>query len=103
MYLEERVEKLETENAALKARLESLEAQRTDKFVTPAQLAEIMQCSTNTVYIRIRAGDIVADRRTGNPRIPMSQFYGKSQEKLVELGSRRRRKKELTMEQQVFG
>lgn len=81
MYLEERVEHLEKENLDLRKRIESLEINGMDRFVSAGELAEIMGCSVNTVYVKIREGTIEATRRTGDHRIPMSQFYRKKEGK----------------------
>jgi len=70
MYIEQRLEELEKEIKELKERVSISE-----KFVTPMELAEIMGCSRNTISNKINSGDIYATRKTGDPRIPMSQFY----------------------------
>lgn len=75
MYLEQRVEQLEQENGELKQRIETLENRGADRFVTAAELARMFGCSTNTVYVKIRDGEIYATRKVGGVRIPMSQFY----------------------------
>ena len=72
MYLEERVSQLEAQVALL---IEVLEKQcKVEEWATPEQLAETMKVSVDTVYRKIRNGQIIADRSTGRPRIPMSQF-----------------------------
>lgn len=77
MGIEERIDILEQENKKLEDRVSYLEAVKTDKFVTPKQLAEIMDCSTNHVYILIREKKIQATHLGSSPKIPMSQFYDK--------------------------
>lgn len=54
MYLEKRVERLEKENLELRKRIESLENNGMDRFVSAGELAKIMGCSVNTVYVKIR-------------------------------------------------
>jgi len=70
LSIEERIEELEN-----KVRL--LESATPEEYVTPKQLAEKMQCSTNHIYVKIREGEIrVASRLGACVRIPMSQFKG---------------------------
>lgn len=67
----------------LEERIKRLEEQATNKeeWVTPKELSEIMKCSTNNVYIKIRKGDIYATDKLGSIlRIPMSQFYNEKEE-----------------------
>lgn len=67
----------------LEERVERLEEQVTNKeeWVTPKELSEIMKCSTNNIYIKIRKGDIYATDKLGSIlRIPMSQFYNEKEE-----------------------
>ena len=75
MEIEERIERLEQENEALRKKVELLEVHVHDEFVTPMELAEIMSCDVNTVYYKIRAGKIKAVTHVGGYRIPMYQFY----------------------------
>lgn len=106
MYLEERLEALEHENQQLKDDVEQLKRLRNDQFVTVAELAEIMKCSRPTVHRMIKEGKIFASRKTGDPRIPLSQFYGEEPEKLVErkyVTERKGPKRELSMQEQIFG
>ena len=56
MYLEERVEHLEKENLELRKRIESLENNGMDRFVSAGELADIMGCSVNTVYVSENPG-----------------------------------------------
>jgi len=73
MHLEERIEKLER---TIEMLTEQLRQTNKERWVTPAELAEIMQCSVNNIYIKIRSGEIYATEKLGNiKRIPMSQFY----------------------------
>lgn len=70
MSIEERVETLER-------RIEELEQTTIVEYVTPKQLAEILQCSTNHIYVKIREGEIKTLHGLGSClRIPMSQFRG---------------------------
>lgn len=71
----EELQALHKEIAVIKDELARMRAIDHDRFVTPAELAEIMHCTLNTVYVKIRSGEIYATRRAGDPRIPMSQFY----------------------------
>lgn len=73
MYIEQRLEELEREVRELREKVSTSE--QTEKFVSPMELAEIMGCSRNTISNKINSGDIYATRKTGDPRIPMSQFY----------------------------
>jgi len=52
---------------------------RPERWLTPAECAEELHVTRNTVYIKIRKGKIYATRRLGEPRIPMSQFYKKEE------------------------
>ena len=100
MYLEERVSRLEEQNKKLMLQLETLEKCGMTRFVSVKELAEIMHCSVQNVYRKIRTGEIQATRKLGDPRIPMSQF--------LDMDAPRKeptpvRKKELSMAEQVFG
>lgn len=106
MCIEERLEALEHENRQLKDDVEQLKRLRNDQFVTVAELAEIMKCTRSTVHRMIKEGKIFASRKTGDPRIPLSQFYGEEPEKLVErkyVTERKEPKRELSMQEQIFG
>lgn len=73
MYLEERMDELEKQVAFL---TEALEKQRkVEEWATPGQVARTLKVSTDTVYRKIKTGQIIADRSTGRPRVPMSQFF----------------------------
>ena len=101
-YLEDRVEQLERENLDLKQRIARLENRGADRFVTTKELAEMFKCSKNTIYVKIRSGEIYATRRAGDVRIPMSQFY--ENEAVRELPPPPERKKDqLSMKEKVFG
>mgnify|MGYP002553181826 CR=1 FL=1 len=77
MYLEERVSQLENQVALL---TEALEKQRkVEEWATPGQVARTLKVSTDTVYRKIKTGQIIADRSTGRPRVPMSQFSAVSE------------------------
>lgn len=112
MMLEERVEVLEAENQKLREEVEQIKRVGSDRFVTVKELAEIMQCARPTVYRMIRDGKIYASRKTGDPRIPMSQFYGDDPDKLIQRHydylsqpqkSRANPKRECTLKDQIFG
>ena len=66
MMIEERIEKLEMENQALKDRIAALENNQTPQYVTIGELAEIMQCSRQNIYQKIRTGNILATRKLWN-------------------------------------
>ena len=52
-----------------------IQAREQERFVTSAELADIMQCSKKTIHNKLKSGEIYATRKLGDPRIPMSQFY----------------------------
>lgn len=52
-----------------------IQARSQERFVTSAELAEIMGCTRKTICLKIQSGEIYATRKLGDPRIPMSQFY----------------------------
>jgi excisionase family DNA binding protein len=64
--------KLEQDNIELKERIDMLS--RMEHYVTPAELAKILHCSKNHIYIQIRSGAIQAVSVGAAIRIPMSQF-----------------------------
>lgn len=98
MHIEERLERLEEENEELKSRIKSLEEKGADRFVTVGELAKMMDCSCNTIYCKIRSGEIVSTRKTGDHRIPMSQFY-KEQPKITRI----RKEHKQDLKSLVFG
>ncbi len=75
MYLEDRVNELERQVTELTDKVAHLKSVNNDKWVSAKELSEIMGCSVNNIYIRIRSGEIYASRKLGSPRIPLSQFY----------------------------
>ena len=75
MYIEQKIEALEKIVKELQEKVSIYEAKGEERFVTPTELAEMMNCAPNTVYTKIRSGEIYATRKAGDPRIPMSQFY----------------------------
>ena len=103
MMIEERIEKLEMENQALKDRIAALENNRTPQYVTIGELAEIMQCSRQNIYQKIRTGNILATRKLGDPRIPMNQFLEDAQEAKVDSSRKPKVTREKTMAELVFG
>lgn len=72
MNIDERITKLEKDNIEIKACIETLS--RMEHYVTPAELAKILHCSKNHIYIQIRSGMIQAVTVGAAIRIPMSQF-----------------------------
>lgn len=103
MFLEERLERLEKENIELKQRLAALEGKGGDVFVTAEELAKNFKCSTNTIYVKIREGEIAATRKAGGVRIPMSQFYQSCQLPNVVHIPKKRKKEPQTLKERVFG
>lgn len=73
MYLEEKVEDLYAKIEEVSQRMDSL--QREEKWVSVKELAKIMGISPNTIYVKVRSGEIYASKKFGAPRIPLSQFY----------------------------
>jgi len=72
LNIDERITKLEKDSNELKARIDVLS--RMEHYVTPAELAKILHCSKNHIYIQIRSGTIKAVTVGAAIRIPMSQF-----------------------------
>lgn len=104
MGIEQRIEELENLTKQLNDKVEYLEEVNHDKWVTAKELSEIMNCSLNNVYIKIRSGEIYATDKLGSiPRIPLSQFYinKKGEEKTTI--KPRNNQKVLTMKERVFG
>lgn len=101
----EELQALQKEIAAIKDEMAQMKAIHQDRFVTPAELAEIMQCAPNTVYVKIRSGEIYATRKAGDPRIPMSQFYKSDPVDLIRHKSEKLRKVSggESMRELVFG
>lgn len=91
----------------LSERVTRLETTAPEKWVTVKELAEIMSCTTNTIYQKIQSGTIQSTRQTGEIRIPMSQFYGVGQRETerdeYQIRKPRRRQRERTMEEMIFG
>lgn len=73
MYLEEKVEDLYAKIEEVSQRMDSI--QREEKWVSVKELARIMGISPNTIYVKVRSGEIYASKKFGAPRIPLSQFY----------------------------
>lgn len=88
-------------------RVTRLETASPEKWVTVKELAEIMSCTTNTIYQKIQSGTIQSTRQTGEIRIPMSQFYkcdsDDTEDKGFQIRKPRRRQRERTMEEMIFG
>lgn len=72
MYLEERMDELEANVDHLIELLEK--QQKYEEWATPEQAAGTLKVSTDTIYRKIKIGQIIADRSTGRLRVPMSQF-----------------------------
>ncbi len=72
MNIEERITKLEQDNIELKDRIDMLS--RMEHYVTPTELAKILHCSKNHIYIQIRSGAMQAVSVGAAIRIPISQF-----------------------------
>lgn len=81
MTIEERVSKLEQDNQELKERVDMLS--RREEFATPSELADLLRCSKNHIYIQIRSGAIQAVTVGTAIRIPMSQFQSKPNPKQI--------------------
>lgn len=93
MYLEEKIESLQQRVDQLEAEMEK--CRRTESWVSVQELAEIMQTSRENIYRRVNAGKIIADKSTGNWRIPLSQFHS---------GARPEEPaRELTIQEKIFG
>jgi hypothetical protein len=76
MGIEERILELEELTQILSDKIANLECVGNDKWVSAKELADIMGCTVNNVYIKIRSGKVYATNKLGSlPRIPMSQFY----------------------------
>jgi excisionase family DNA binding protein len=72
LNINERVAQLEQSYSELKAIVNMLA--RMEHYVTPSELAKILHCSKNHIYIQIRSGAIQAVMVGAAIRIPMSQF-----------------------------
>lgn len=81
MTIEERVSKLEQDNQELKERVGMLS--KREEFATPSELADLLRCSKNHIYIQIRSGAIQAVTVGTAIRIPISQFQPKPNPKQV--------------------
>lgn len=101
MYLEERLDKLEAENAELWRRVESLEKHGADRFLTVKEAAEKLNCSTSAIYAKVKSGEIDATRKAGGIKIPMAQFF-ESEQKVVKLPEKKKKAPQ-TLKEQVFG
>ena len=88
MYIEEQIEELQR-------RIEKLEARQPvpEEWLTVPEAARRLNVGTQTLYRKIRSGEIYASQLTGSIRIPISQFYDEKTEKIVELPRTRKRTK----------
>ena len=75
MHIEDQLEELQETVDQLTEKVAHLEQVNNDKWLSVKELSEIMGVSTNTIYIKIRSGEIYASRKLGSPKIPISQFY----------------------------
>lgn len=105
MRIEQQIAALVKEVENLNDEILKIKARDQESFVTLDKLAEIMQCSTQTVRNKIKSGDIYATRKLGDPKIPMSQFYKSDPVDLIKRKSTNLRKVSggESMEQLVFG
>lgn len=103
--MSEDLQALHREIESIKDELEKIQARTQDRFVTSAELAEIMGCTRKTVCVKIKSGEIYATRILGVPRIPMSQFYKSDPVDLLKRKPERLRKAAgaETMKSLVFG
>lgn len=86
MTIEDQIKELALKVEELTDKVARLE--REEKWVSVKELSEIMGCSANNIYIRVRSGEIYASRKLGSPRIPLSQFY-KNDEPAPEISTKR--------------
>jgi hypothetical protein len=101
MCIEDRIEELENKTKQLTDKVQYLETVNQDKWVSAKELSEIMGCSLNNIYIKIRKGEIYATNKLGSmPRIPMSQFYKNTTviRNVTEINNR-----PISMKEKVFG
>lgn len=103
--MSEELQALHKEIEIIKDELAQIQARGQDRFVTSAELAEIMGCTRKTVCVKIQSGEIYATRILGVPRIPMSQFYKSDPVDLLKRKPERLRKAAgaETMKSLVFG
>lgn len=103
MYIEERIANLEEENRQLREMIEPLVKYEYTRYVTPAELAEIMHCTVQTVHRKIKIGEVRATLKLGDPRIPLCQFTeGLDEWKKICVMSRKSAA-EMSMEDRIFG
>lgn len=75
-----------------------------EQYVTPEELAEMMQFTPRTIYRRIEDGSIHTVKQFDTYRIPMSQFQVKEVARPLNYKSKQISAKELTdVKSQVFG
>lgn len=76
MTLEEKIEFgfLKQKYSLLEMRITAFENTSTQEYATPKELAKILNCSLNNIYIKIRQGRITVVPLGRSYRIPMSQF-----------------------------
>lgn len=71
---------LEQKYTQLETRITALEATIPQEYVTPKELADILNCSLNNIYIKIRQEKIKAIPLGRSYRIPMNQFHNSTEE-----------------------
>lgn len=102
MGIEDRILELENTTKILTEKIEYVEKLKHDQWVSAKELSEIMGCSVNNIYIKIRKGEIFATDKLGSiPRIPMSQFYDNENPKVKNI--KQFKKEALSMKERVFG
>lgn len=74
-FLEERVEILERAIEQLTQDVGFWKAKATDKFLSINEAAQLLDCSDQTIRNKIKSGHIYCTTKSGDPRIPISQFY----------------------------
>lgn len=62
----------------LEERLQKLETAGNKEFATPKEVADMLACSQNNIYIKIRQGKIKAVLLGRSYRIPLGQFQTQS-------------------------
>jgi len=71
--IEDQIKELTQQVADLTEKVALLEHE--EKWLSVKELAELMKVAPNTIYVKIRSGEIYASKKLGSPRIPISQFY----------------------------
>lgn len=104
MYVEEKIADMEEQIKYLTEKVIQLEMHGANDFVTAEELAKIMKCTKNTIYLKVRGGEIDAVRIGNRVKIPLSQFYDKCKKSKIESKPKRNCKiKEKSVKDIVFG